>query len=951
MKLALILALFTVPVMAQITAPQIPITATIGSGGVFPLLNSGSVSFASDANHTMTYPETSAFAIKVTSSATLTATRQLVAPSTFGYIFLIENATTGGQSITVGGSNGALVTILNGSSATVFSDGSGYQTTTGTGGSTACFSCILTTPTVSQMVTQPPGTTLSFANAYATSTLSDAGKSYSVNVSNANNVANPATLGWTANAITMNCVQQGEYLTGFWSGCTPRSTKFMSSVRSIVQGDGLTMTHNGVGDTFGEYDYLTFFGGNIQGDDEGIAGKKWQMHQIGYLSGTISNGFAGSTQIYGPQATGNTYINGRDIIPYTGQLGSITINFNASYPAPTAGTAHVYLNTRTPGTNIFTPTVDIPITIASTAAPQTFSLSGYSGVEGQYVSVYIASGTGIAGTSDAPMWGLAGIPTVGTATTFLSGGYGYASFSTTMVTPAQGATGLVATNLVTHGYNLANAGITFADGGTAYDSSIVIGTATIASRGNISSLNNQIYYNLATGSVTPSTAYGTIASCTPSNAFGLTNQQPHSTSCVVNVTSSGAFTTTGHIFLTGTYVESGEEATVTSVTTLSGGQQTIVFPSRGGAWNTIMQGGSGGQVMIATSTLSSWPITYWILGATSSMQVIALNCVQGGCSSLANALPGAPVSEPMTLSYGESMTRAGGTVTLSNFPFAVQNFGVGSTIIVTGATPTDLNGTFTVATNTQDTIGTVNVTWLQAGANESTTTNATFTAPNTGVTIYPSALITGTLSGATGGVQLGVNNVNWALGDTIVGAPSNMYSASGLFIADGQTTPVNGSYPSAGIVIQDDGPASLLSAITATNGAPAANFISADGQYQNYLNFVFRPINNGCLLCVFGNDAQGGAAKPYYIYQDHNTGFGGILADVLNYRYVVTQPWWGPQFVSTADPEHGGAANVLPGIIGDATAPSGTCTTIGIWMFTQDGHATFCNGTTWVTKI
>lgn len=35
---------------------------------------------------------------------------------------------------------------------------------------------------------------------------------------------------------------------------------------------------------------------------------------------------------------------------------------------------------------------------------------------------------------------------------------------------------------------------------------------------------------------------------------------------------------------------------------------------------------------------------------------------------------------------------------------------------------------------------------------------------------------------------------------------------------------------------------------------------------------------------------------------------------------------------------------------GPATAPSGSCTTVG-WVFSQDGHATFCNGTTWISKI
>ncbi|HEX5283551.1 MAG TPA: hypothetical protein VFW30_05485 [Bryocella sp.] len=36
---------------------------------------------------------------------------------------------------------------------------------------------------------------------------------------------------------------------------------------------------------------------------------------------------------------------------------------------------------------------------------------------------------------------------------------------------------------------------------------------------------------------------------------------------------------------------------------------------------------------------------------------------------------------------------------------------------------------------------------------------------------------------------------------------------------------------------------------------------------------------------------------------------------------------------------------------GPATAPSGTCPTNGVWVFSQDGHATFCSAGTWVTKI
>ncbi|HEV2577929.1 MAG TPA: hypothetical protein VGU25_12035 [Acidobacteriaceae bacterium] len=40
-----------------------------------------------------------------------------------------------------------------------------------------------------------------------------------------------------------------------------------------------------------------------------------------------------------------------------------------------------------------------------------------------------------------------------------------------------------------------------------------------------------------------------------------------------------------------------------------------------------------------------------------------------------------------------------------------------------------------------------------------------------------------------------------------------------------------------------------------------------------------------------------------------------------------------------------------PQYLGPATAPTGSCTTRGAWVFSQDGHATFCSAGTWVTKI
>ena len=120
----LIFALFAVPVMAQIPAPQINLSGNIGCEG-FPCVNSGTLVFTSDADHAMTAQESSAFNIQVTSNLPLTGTRNLVAP--LGrFPFTIENATTGGESIQIIGPTGTGVTISNGSTVSVWNDGTNY---------------------------------------------------------------------------------------------------------------------------------------------------------------------------------------------------------------------------------------------------------------------------------------------------------------------------------------------------------------------------------------------------------------------------------------------------------------------------------------------------------------------------------------------------------------------------------------------------------------------------------------------------------------------------------------------------------------------------------------------------------------------------------------------------------------------------------------------------------
>ena len=87
--------------------------------------------FSSDADATETIADGSSdevrkLYLKITSSATLTATRTLtLAPNTVSKVWIIENATTGSQAINISQGSGANVQIPNGKVKVVATDGAG----------------------------------------------------------------------------------------------------------------------------------------------------------------------------------------------------------------------------------------------------------------------------------------------------------------------------------------------------------------------------------------------------------------------------------------------------------------------------------------------------------------------------------------------------------------------------------------------------------------------------------------------------------------------------------------------------------------------------------------------------------------------------------------------------------------------------------------------------------
>lgn len=91
----------------------------------------GTKQMSSDANQTFTMPDATAdatrgFYLKITSAGSLTSTREVtLGPNTISKVWLIENSTTGGQSITIKQGSGAGVTIATTEKAMVITDGAG----------------------------------------------------------------------------------------------------------------------------------------------------------------------------------------------------------------------------------------------------------------------------------------------------------------------------------------------------------------------------------------------------------------------------------------------------------------------------------------------------------------------------------------------------------------------------------------------------------------------------------------------------------------------------------------------------------------------------------------------------------------------------------------------------------------------------------------------------------
>jgi hypothetical protein len=148
---------------------NILLSGSVGVAGSVYILGNASPVIPSDANYTLTTAEYPNLFIKVTSGVSLTATRNIVLPLNAGQLYIIDNATSGGQSIQAIGATGTGATILNGSQKMIYCDGVNYQVVSAGGGGVTIQESH--TPTASQTVfttaATPSGAVQVFVNGIA----------------------------------------------------------------------------------------------------------------------------------------------------------------------------------------------------------------------------------------------------------------------------------------------------------------------------------------------------------------------------------------------------------------------------------------------------------------------------------------------------------------------------------------------------------------------------------------------------------------------------------------------------------------------------------------------------------------------------------------------------------------------------------------------------------------
>jgi hypothetical protein len=267
--------------------------------------------------------EARSMALNITSSVTLTATRSVICPSK-SKLYVVKNATTGGQSIILKTSAGSGITIPNGSTNIVLCNGTSVVETL-TLPATGVLSVTGTAPVVSSGGTTPaismPAATAS-VNGYMTSTYAnklDGIAAGATNVTNTNQLANGA--GFVTSAGTVANA-------GFASTVTVTDSDAASTYR-MVWNSGTSLYNTGGIYCNPSIDYV-YANDFVAASDERLK-KDWGGLGVGFLEGLAGVKYGTYTKISsGARQVGVTAQSLQSVLPeavHEGENGFLAVSY------------------------------------------------------------------------------------------------------------------------------------------------------------------------------------------------------------------------------------------------------------------------------------------------------------------------------------------------------------------------------------------------------------------------------------------------------------------------------------------------------------------------------------------------------------------------------------------------------------------------------------------------
>jgi hypothetical protein len=240
---------------------------------------------------------------------------------------------------------------------------------------------------------------------------------------------------------------------------------------------------------------------------------------------------------------------------------------------------------------------------------------------------------------------------------------------------------------------------------------------------------------------------------------------------------------------------------------------------------------------------------------------------------------------PIPSSGGVHLSRdVSGTVSLTGNAISATGLPIGSTVIISGCTIADFDGTFTVSFSSLDNFNPV-VQWAQAGPVEGQNDfSCQLTTPYHELTFFPGAFVLA--SDSTNGFEADANTVPWAVSDSIMDTPSYSLGLSDLLITRGQSSPTGGSQ---GISIVDEGPTPLPYLFSGANTGGFGGILAEtapgwgliNGNFYNDLHITHRPANNGAVLQIDPYESISSTLKPYYLWRDGNGNLGEVVDPLL----------------------------------------------------------------------